>query len=129
MAIPDGLLSQVAVEENSRTPCARRADGEIRPVVEPTMSSNGDDIQQKPAAPVVVEAFYRYGYKGRPMLAIRAPFAMGADGAEIIGRVIDAGGRHHVVVGIARQISGPIHPGEPFGVELRANDALEESSA
>lgn len=79
--------------------------------------------------PIPVEAFYRYGYKGRAMLAIRAPFAMGADGAEIIGRAIEAGARHYIVVSIARQISGPIHLGEPFGVELRDSDACGEFAA
>ena len=53
------------------------------------------------------------------MLAIRAPFPMGADGAEIIGHVIEAHARQHVVVAISRQISGPIHRGEPIGVEVR----------
>jgi hypothetical protein len=75
----------------------------------------------------MVEAFYRYGYKGREMLAIRAPFAMSADGAELIGRLIESDEGRFVVVSIARQISGPIHLGEPFGVELRAGDAREES--
>lgn len=76
----------------------------------------------------MVEAFYRYGYKGRDMLAIRAPFAMDADGAEIIGRVIEADARRYVVVSIARQISGPIQLGEPIGVELRAGDTPDVSA-
>ncbi|KAF0120262.1 MAG: hypothetical protein FD148_3581 [Methylocystaceae bacterium] len=92
------------------------------------MQSGQGEIANAGEAPIVVEAFYRYGYRGRSMLAIRAPFAMGADGAEIIGRAIETGARRYVVVSIARQISGPIHSGEPLGVELRASDACEESS-
>ncbi|MBM3564022.1 MAG: hypothetical protein FJX48_12985 [Alphaproteobacteria bacterium] len=93
------------------------------------MNANSDPIDPAGEAPIAVEAFYRYGYKGRPMLAIRAPFAMGAEGAEIVGRAIEADGRRYVVVSIARQISGPIHRGEPFGVELRVADAREGSAA
>ncbi len=93
------------------------------------MNANSDLIDQAGEAPISVEALYRYGYRGRPMLAIRAPFAMGADGAEIIGRAIEADGRRYVVDSIARQISGPIHPGEPFGVELREAHAREDFAA
>ncbi len=92
------------------------------------MNSSSDQIDQAAEAPIAVEAFYRYGYGGRRMLAIRAPFAMGGDGVDIIGRVIEADGRRYVVASIARQISGPIHQGEPFGVELRG-DRREESAA
>lgn len=82
------------------------------------MQSNQAQTSASKDAPIAVEAFYAYGYKGRRMLAIRAPFAMGADGAEFIGHVIEANARQHVVVAIARQIYGPIHQGEPIGVEL-----------
>ncbi|MGD9657791.1 MAG: hypothetical protein AB7U61_09160 [Methylocystis sp.] len=93
------------------------------------MNSSSDQSDQGRESPITVEAFYRYGYGGRQMLAIRAPFAMGAHGADIIGRVIEADGRRYVVASIARQISGPIHQGEPFGVELRGGDARKESAA
>ncbi len=93
------------------------------------MNSSSDQIDQSAEAPIAVDAFYRYGYGGRQMVAIRAPFAMGADGADIIGRTIEADGRRYVVASIARQISGPIHRGEPFGVELRGADARDESAA
>ncbi len=95
----------------------------IKRVSKTAMQSGQGEIAHAGEAPIVVEAFYRYGYRGRSMLAIRAPFAMGADGADIIGRAIETGARHYVVVSIARQISGPIHSGEPLGVELRASDA------
>ncbi len=93
------------------------------------MKSSSDQIDQAAEAPIAVEAFYRYGYGGRRMLAIRAPFAMGGDGADIIGRVIEADGRRYIVASIARQISGPIHQGEPFGVELRSDESRDESAA
>ncbi|MBI1980359.1 MAG: hypothetical protein HYS63_02095 [Methylocystis sp.] len=93
------------------------------------MNAISDQIDQAGEAPISVEAFYRYGYRGRQMLAIRAPFAMGGDGAAIIGRTIEADGRRYVVVSIARQISSPINRGEPFGVELREADTREESAA
>lgn len=76
-------------------------------------------------ASIIVEAFYRYGYRGKPMLAIRAPFAMGSDGAELIGHAIEADGRRYVVRAIARQISGPIVKGEPIGVEVRDATAAD----
>jgi hypothetical protein len=93
------------------------------------MNSSSDQSDQGGEAPITVETFYRYGYGGRQMLAIRAPFAMGADGADIIGRAIETDGRRYVVAAIARQISGPIQRGEPFGVELRGADARDESAA
>lgn len=93
------------------------------------MNASSNQIDQAGEAPISVEAFYHYGYRGRRMLAIRAPFAMSAEGAEIVGRVIETQRRHYVVVSIARQVSGPIHRGEPFGVELREADAGEESAA
>lgn len=67
--------------------------------------------------PIEVEAFYRYGYRGRDMIAIRAPFAMSAD-AEIIGRRVRVGDEAYRVKGVFRQISGPIQKGEPIGVEI-----------
>ncbi|WP_424360120.1 hypothetical protein [Methylocystis parvus] len=69
--------------------------------------------------PIEVEAFYRYGYRGREMIAIRAPFAMSAD-SEIIGRNVRVGASVHHVMGVLRQISGPIQKGEPIGVEVAA---------
>jgi len=69
--------------------------------------------------PIKVEAFYRYGHKGRDMIAIVAPFAMSADASEIIGRTVLIGARAQQVIAVARQISGPIAKGEPIGVETR----------
>lgn len=69
--------------------------------------------------PIEVEVFYAYGYKGRDMFAIRAPFAMPGDQA-FVGWLIRIGGRTHRVAGVARQISGPIQKGEPIGVEAPA---------
>lgn len=72
--------------------------------------------------PIEVEAFYRYGYRGREMIAIRSPFAMSAD-SEIIGRTVRVGASVHRVLGVLRQISGPIQKGEPIGVEVEAGSA------
>ena len=57
------------------------------------MNFSSDQIDHAGETPIAVEAFYRYGYAAARMLAIRAPFAMGADGAEIIGRAVEADGR------------------------------------
>lgn len=62
------------------------------------------------------------------MLAIRAPFAMGSAGAELIGQAIEANGRRYVVLAIARQISGPIAKGEPIGVEVRDAASAERGA-
>jgi hypothetical protein len=133
------LLAQAAERENTRqqfermraAACGRRISDRMT-FGKPIMQAGQDEIAHAGEAPIageppiMVEAFYRYGYKGREMLAIRAPFAMSADGAEIIGRLIESDEKRYVVASIARQISGPIHHGEPFGVELRAGDAREE---
>ncbi|KAF2989175.1 hypothetical protein OGR47_02435 [Methylocystis sp. MJC1] len=71
--------------------------------------------------PIEVEAFYHYGYRGRDMIAIRAPFAMSTD-SEIIGRRVLVGNTAHRVRGVFRQISGPIQKGEPIGVEVDERD-------
>lgn len=68
-------------------------------------------------APIEVETFYRYGYRGRDMMAIRAPFAMSTD-AEIVGKRLLADSVIFRVASVARQISGPIQKGEPIGVEI-----------
>jgi hypothetical protein len=68
--------------------------------------------------PIAVEAFYRYGYRGRDMIAILSPFAMSASASEIIGRIVSVDGGVYKVLGVSRQISGPIQKGEPIGVEV-----------
>lgn len=70
---------------------------------------------------ILVEAFYRYGYRGREMIAILSPFAMSASASEIIGRSVCVDGVVHKVSGVSRQISGPIQKGEPIGVEIDGN--------
>lgn len=67
--------------------------------------------------PIEVEVFYRYGHKGRDMIAIRAPSAMSGD-AELIGRLLRIGDATHSVRAVARQVSGPIQKGEPLGIEI-----------
>ncbi len=77
--------------------------------------------------PIDVEAFYRYGYRGREMVAIRSPFAMSAD-SEIIGRSVRVGASVHRVRSVLRQISGPIQKGEPIGVEIEDETAAGSSN-
>ncbi len=68
---------------------------------------------------IEAEAFYRYGFKGRDMIAVRAPFAMAAD-SEIVGRSLRVGGADYRVRAVSRQITGPVQKGEPIGVEVEA---------
>ncbi len=67
---------------------------------------------------LALDAFYAYGYKGRDMIAIAAPFPMSGETPEIIGREVAINGVVYQVIGIARQISGKIHKGEPIGLEV-----------
>lgn len=66
--------------------------------------------------PITAEVFYRYGYKGRDMIAIRAPFTMSGDSG-LIGRRLRVGKEIFEVKRVLRQISGTIQKGEPIGVE------------
>lgn len=65
-----------------------------------------------------VEFFYAYGYQGRDMYAIRAPFATTADAPDLIGRRVRLNGTVMRITAISRQISGPIARGEPIGIEI-----------
>jgi hypothetical protein len=67
--------------------------------------------------PIEVESFYRYGYQGREMVAIRAPFAMDSASA-FVDRIVRIGNDAYTVRAVARQVSGPIQKGEPFGIEI-----------
>lgn len=68
-----------------------------------------------------LEPFYSYGYKGKSMLAVRAPFATSA--TDLIGRIARVEGRRFEILSVARMASGPIARGEPIGVELRAAES------
>jgi hypothetical protein len=70
-----------------------------------------------------LEAFYPYGYKGRDMIAVAAPFAMSGETPEIVGRRVAIGGAFYRVMGVARQITGKIHKGEPIGLEVVVDGA------
>jgi hypothetical protein len=67
--------------------------------------------------PVTVESFYHYGYGGREMIAIRAPFSASVD-KELIGQLLRVDGGVFTVKSVLRQITGPIQKGEPIGVEI-----------
>ena len=75
-------------------------------------------------ADAVFEAFYSYGYDGKDMMAVRAPFSMTADADEIIGQRVRIGALYYRVLAVRRQIHGPIPAGEPIGVEVRLEPAI-----
>jgi hypothetical protein len=79
-------------------------------------------------APIEVETFYRYGHKGREMVAIRAPCAM-ADESDFIGRVVKIGDATHAVRAVPRQASGPIQKGEPLGIEIVTRETCRAENA
>ncbi len=71
-----------------------------------------------------LECFYAYGFQGREMRAVRAPFAMAGDAAGLVGQVAEIDGSAYRIIAVSRQISGPIAKGEPIGVEVgRAQEA------
>lgn len=72
------------------------------------------------ARPITLECFYAYGYRGRSMMAVRAPFATGAEACELIGRIVQIEGVAYRALAVFRQVSGPIAVGEPIGLEVRA---------
>lgn len=78
--------------------------------------------------PIPLECLYAYGYRGRAMLAVRAPFATTGDAPDLIGRTVLANGALWRALAVSRQISGPIAKGEPIGLEVRAL-AAEGSAA
>ncbi len=67
--------------------------------------------------PIDVESFYRYGYQGREMVAIRAPFAMDSERV-FVGQIVRIGNDACTVRAVARQVSGSIQKGEPLGIEI-----------
>ncbi len=67
---------------------------------------------------IVLEAFYSYGYQGREMIAVRAPFAIAAGASEIIDRRVRVGQQRFRILAVWRQIQGPIAAGEPIGIEV-----------
>lgn len=73
-----------------------------------------------PAPTLSLECFYAYGYRGRAMFAVRAPFAMEGEARELIGKTARIDGASYEILAVSRQISGPIAKGEPIGVEGRA---------
>lgn len=83
----------------------------------PSAPPAGAEKPQLP--PLELDMFYAYGYQGRVMFAVRAPFAMSGKAEGLVGRTIRLQGRLYVVVAVRRQITGDIAAGEPVGVEVR----------
>lgn len=68
--------------------------------------------------PLKLDAYYPYGYQGREMYAVRAPWAMAGAAKDLIGRVVEIEHRSYRILGVWRQIRGHITAGEPIGVEI-----------
>ena len=66
-----------------------------------------------------LELYYSYGYRGKAMIAVRAPAATTGDAPDLIGRIARIDGQRLEIVAVSRQISGPIAKGEPIGLEVR----------
>ena len=76
------------------------------------------DDSASDAAVLDLAAFYPYGYGGRVMYAVRAPFAAPDAGEALVGRVARIEGRLYRILSVLRQIGGPVAAGEPIGVEI-----------
>jgi hypothetical protein len=72
-----------------------------------------------PSDELELERFYSYGYRGKTMIAVRAPAATTNDAPDLVGRIMRIDGERYEIVAISRQISGPIAKGEPIGLEVR----------
>lgn len=70
--------------------------------------------------PIVLDAFYRYGFEGHDMFAVRAPAAMSAAAEGLVGRVVRIGDDLHRVGEVRRRMTGPISAGEPIGLAVEA---------
>ena len=81
-----------------------------------------------PSSEITLEPFYAYGYRGRSMMAVRAPFAMSSDASELVGQIARIDGAPYRVLGVWRQISGPIAKGEPIGLEVRAGGSARPAA-
>lgn len=68
---------------------------------------------------IALECFYPYGFRGKTMLAVSAPWATTGEAPDLIGQIVGVGTARYRIVSISRQISGPIARGEPIGVEVR----------
>lgn len=78
--------------------------------------------------PIPLECYYEYGYRGRTMLAVRAPFATINEAPDLVGRRVLAKGSVWLALGVSRQITGPIAKGEPIGLEVRRLGSDERTS-
>ena len=78
-----------------------------------------DALQKRSDELLEIDVFYPYGYRGREMFAVRAPCAMSEKAEGLISRTFRVDGASYSILGVFRQISGPIAAGEPVGVEVR----------
>jgi hypothetical protein len=97
------------------------------------MDESTQDLPSAIALEVAIDlfSFYPYGYRGRIMYAVRAPFAMSEAGEGLVGRVVQLEGKLYRVLSIRRQVAGSMAIGETIGVEVsplaQASDRLSGS--
>jgi hypothetical protein len=82
---------------------------------------------QDPETAIGLYCFYAYGYKGRTMRAVRAPFMISEAGEGLVGRLAWIQGKLCRVVSIMRQIDGPTVAGDALGVEISLVDPTSAS--
>lgn len=66
--------------------------------------------------PIKLDTFYPFGHSGRAMYAVRAPADMQEEA--LIGQIVVLDGVARRILGVSRQIGGPISVGEPIGIEV-----------
>ncbi len=89
-----------------------------------------NDAERRTLEPLDLDIFYPYGFQGREMIAVRAPHAMSEKAAGLVGRTLRMEGALYIILGVHRQISGPIAAQEPVGLEVRpCNSELLASSS
>jgi hypothetical protein len=81
-------------------------------------ASNAPAERSQSKSPLKLENYYPYGYQGREMHAVRAPWAMPGSAEDLIDRVVEIENRPYRILSVWRQIRGPIAAGEPIGVEI-----------
>ena len=85
----------------------------------PFIESVHYEMEQVLREELELESFYAYGYRGRRMFAVRAPFATQADGRGLVGRTARIAGARYEIVAVSRQTTRPITEGESIGIEVR----------
>jgi hypothetical protein len=88
-----------------------------------------DPHTPSPDAVLDLHGFYAYGYGGRVMHAVRAPFAMADAEQSLVGRAARIEGKLYRIVSVLRQIGGPVAAGEPIGLEIAPASTARHETA